>query len=139
MKTTIRKDAPDGRFEDEAYALEHLENANEIRSFISAAESILLPCSHCGFPKPSIRYNFRPKCQDPHGFHVWCASHDFVDGDDGEPLLGCWNRTFEYRAADEIEDMKYTLSIIIAKWNLRLGDSWPNDSWPDDSWADGLF
>lgn len=127
MKTTVKTSVPERRLlTGSSYLLQHLDNEDELLGMIRKAEMELRPCAQCGHPKPSIRYEFYPETEEPHRFHAWCCGReDNVLDAQGVPMIGCWMRTFEYRAVDETDDIKYTLDIIVSKWNRRPGEPYP--------------
>jgi len=119
MNTTIKNGVPAHHCPVWSfYSLEHLDNGAELGDLIKKAEERLSSCPFCGHPKPSIRHQFVPEAKEPHRMYVWCCGKDDMEG---VSPCGCWNRTFEYNAADTLEDFIGTLEIIISQWNRRPG------------------
>lgn len=121
MKTTVRANAPERRLPaGSSYLLQHLDNEDELLVLIKAAEARLLSCLHCGHPKPSIRYEFRPEMEEPHRFYAWCSGNEVGDSFP----CGCFMRTFDYCAEDNIEAIEYALHAVVFKWNQRNERIW---------------
>jgi len=120
METTVKASAPERPLPTgSSYLLQHLDNEDELLALIKESEINLHPCAHCGDSKPSIRYEFLPGTEEPHRFHAWCCGHD---GSEDTPSIGCWMRTFVYRATDDVEAIMYALRIVVSKWNRRPGE-----------------
>ena len=121
MKTTVRADAPERRLPvGSSYLLQHLDNEDELSLLIKKFENKLLPCTHCGHPMPSIRYEYRLGTEEPHRFHAWCCGKNDIEG---VSSIGCWMRSFEWRASDADEDIDFALNAVVSQWNRRPGVS----------------
>jgi hypothetical protein len=106
MKTVIKPDVTPRQ----RYALEHLENGDEIRNWITRAEACLAP-SPFDRNVPEIVYYYEPGLQEnPHRFHIRCGLFKTIEtgAEDDKPSdRPCY-------------DICCALWTICAAWNTRV-------------------
>jgi len=85
MKPTIKA----GVLEKSYYTSIELENTDEIDALVKEAKSQLKSCAHCGFEKPTIRYEYWLEPEyERYIFYVWCFGVECIDEFEAKQL-GC--------------------------------------------------
>ena len=114
MKTTLKSYVT---WRLQSHSTNHLENDSEIFVFLHEAESLLLPCAHCGRAHPHIMHRFYPKNNEhAHEVYVDCCQYNT----DPLPVIeGCHIRSQSRFATDDESSLKEALQLVCKEWNRR--------------------
>ena len=117
MKPTIKA----GVRKKSYYTHIEFENTDEIDTLVKEAKSQLDSCVHCGFAKPTIRYEYwlEPE-HERYIFYVWCFGLEKID-ELMSNQLGCNIQSFVPGATDE-KSVRETLDRLVKVWNRRPDD-----------------